>query len=110
MSPRSAKVTVTIGKKVYILDGQEGVVRHVRTSLSPLSSMPGGQAEKRTSAKNNGFCPIPSDIFTSICMDFVDLDACTDSEGRVWNCCLVVVCRLSGYEFLILSSLVRNNV
>jgi len=43
------------------------------------------------------FCPIPPDIFQSVCMDFVDLDPTRDSQGNLFDCCFVVVCRLSGY-------------
>ena len=43
------------------------------------------------------FCPIPPDIFTSICMDFVDLEATKGMDGLPYDSALVVVCRLSGY-------------
>ena len=43
------------------------------------------------------FCPIPQEIFSSLCMDFVDIELVKDTEGRQFDCCLVIVCRLSGY-------------
>ena len=32
-----------------------------------------------------------------MCMDFVDIEPVKDTEGRQFDCCLVIVCRLSGY-------------
>ena len=43
------------------------------------------------------FCPIPSDIFSSLCMDFLDLPKCQGPDGAEYDYVLVVVCRLSGY-------------
>ena len=43
------------------------------------------------------FVPIPEDIFTSICMDFVDIPECLSTDGKLFDCCFVIVCRLSGY-------------
>ena len=43
------------------------------------------------------FFPIPPDVFTSLCMDFLELEACTGTDGKVYDYVLVVVCRLSGY-------------
>ena len=36
------------------------------------------------------FCPIPHEIFTSLCMDFVDLDTCKTADGVVYDCCFVM--------------------
>jgi len=43
------------------------------------------------------FFPIPQDIFSSICMDFLELEPCTGSDGKEYNYVWVIVCRLSGY-------------
>ena len=43
------------------------------------------------------FFPIPEDIFSSICMDFLSLEACIGADNRKYDQILVVVCRLSGY-------------
>jgi hypothetical protein len=43
------------------------------------------------------FCPVPEDIFTSLCIDFVDLPAVTGTDGRQYDYVMVIVCRLSGY-------------
>ena len=43
------------------------------------------------------FCPIPQEIFTSLCMDFVDLEKCKSPDGNLYDCAFVIVCRLSGY-------------
>jgi hypothetical protein len=43
------------------------------------------------------FSPVPSQIFSSLCMDFVTLSKVTDSEGRTFDTVLVIVDRLSGY-------------
>ena len=43
------------------------------------------------------FFPIPQEIFSSLCMDFVDLEPCKGTDGCTYDYCLVIVCRLSGY-------------
>ena len=43
------------------------------------------------------FFPIPDEIFSSLCMDFVDIEPCKDNEDKSYDCCFVIVCRLSGY-------------
>jgi transposase InsO family protein len=43
------------------------------------------------------FCPVPEDIFSSLCMDFVDLPTVTGTDGRLYDYVMVIVCRLSGY-------------
>ena len=69
-------------------------MRGCRTSLSDMS---GGQAEKDQVPGTIDFCPIPHEIFTSLCMDFVDLDSCKTADGSLYHCCFVIVCRISGY-------------
>ena len=58
------------------------------------------QAVKQRHGKPTGsldFFPIPDDIFSSLCMDFLELEPCKGSDGKEYNYVLVVVCRLSGY-------------
>jgi hypothetical protein len=55
------------------------------------------KARKGPSQGTLDFCPIPADIFSSLCIDFVDLPSCRDSEGKQFDCAMVIVCRLSGY-------------
>ena len=58
------------------------------------------QAVKPRTGKSPGtldYFPIPQDIFTSLCMDFLELETCKGRDGREYNYVLVVVCRLSGY-------------
>jgi transposase InsO family protein len=43
------------------------------------------------------FSPIPQDIFSSLCMDFLELEPCKGIDGKEYNYVLVIVCRLSGY-------------
>ena len=43
------------------------------------------------------FCAIPQDIFTSLCMDFVDLESVRSLDDQSYDCCLTIVCRLSGF-------------
>jgi len=43
------------------------------------------------------YVPIPEDIFSSLCMDFVDLEPSTGTDGKSYDCIFVIVCRLSGY-------------
>ena len=44
--------------------------------------------------------PIPSDVFSSLSIDFVDLPE-AESGGVKYDYCMVVVCRLSGYVLAI---------
>ena len=58
------------------------------------------QAVKPRKGKPPGsmdFFPIPEDVFSSLCMDFLQLEACIGSDGKKYDYILVVVCRLSGY-------------
>ena len=58
------------------------------------------QAVKKKSNAKQGtldYVPIPDDIFSSLCMDFVQLPACKDLDDNIVDSVLVVVCRLSGY-------------
>ena len=62
------------------------------------------QAVKKKANSREGtldFLPIPEDIFSSICMDFLQLPTCTDADGQEFYYALVVVCRLSGYVLAI---------
>jgi transposase InsO family protein len=43
------------------------------------------------------FFPVPPDIFTSLCMDFLELEPCKGADGKIYDYVFVVVCRLSGY-------------
>ena len=43
------------------------------------------------------FFPIPEDVFSSLCMDFLELESVKGSDGKEYNYVLVIVCRLSGY-------------
>jgi hypothetical protein len=43
------------------------------------------------------FCPVPEEIFSAICIDFVDLPAVLGTDDRLYDYVMVVVCRLSGY-------------
>ena len=43
------------------------------------------------------YWPIPEDIFSSLCMDFLSLDPVQDVKGDTYDQLLVIVCRLSGY-------------
>lgn len=43
------------------------------------------------------FVPIPDEIFSSLCMDFVAIPEVKDSNGQSYDCAFVIVCRLSGY-------------
>ena len=43
------------------------------------------------------YWPIPDEVFSCLCMDFVDLPSCQDAEGATFDYALVIVCRLSGY-------------
>jgi hypothetical protein len=43
------------------------------------------------------FFPVPNDIFTSLCMDFLELEPCKGTDDKIYDYILVVVCRLSGY-------------
>jgi len=47
------------------------------------------------------YFPIPNDIFTSICMDFLQLEPCKDHDDKTYDYVLVIVCRLSGYVMAI---------
>ena len=54
----------------------------------------------KPSGKNYGtldFCPIPSQVFSSLCMDFLSLPKVTGSDGHLYDSVFVVVDRLSGY-------------
>ena len=42
-------------------------------------------------------CPIPEEIFSHLCMDFLELDPCEDVNKTVYDYFFVIVCRLSGY-------------
>ena len=58
------------------------------------------QAVKKKTAKRQGtmdFVPIPEDIFSCLCMDFVQFPLCKDLDDSLVDSVLVVVCRLSGY-------------
>ena len=58
------------------------------------------QAVKQRRGKPPGsldFFPIPEDVFSSLCMDFLELEPCKGSDGKDYNYVLVIVCRLSGY-------------
>ena len=44
--------------------------------------------------------PIPSDVFSIVSMDFVDLPL-TEHNTIKYDYCMIVVCRLSGYEMAI---------
>ena len=58
------------------------------------------QAVKPRSGRSPGtldFCPIPDQIFGSLCMDFVDLPEITTKSGEIYNYAFVIVCRLSGF-------------
>jgi len=43
------------------------------------------------------YFPIPNDIFSHLCMDFLQLDPCQDAEGEPFDYVFVIVCRLSGF-------------
>jgi len=58
------------------------------------------QAVKQRHGKAPGsldFFPVPEDIFSSLCMDFLELEPCKGTDGKEYNYVLVIVCRLSGY-------------
>ena len=58
------------------------------------------QAVKKKNNTRNGtldYVPIPEDIFSCVCMDFLELPACVDNAGEHFDYVLVIVCRLSGY-------------
>ena len=58
------------------------------------------QAVKKKNNVRHGtldYVPIPEDIFSSLCMDFVQFPACRDLDDKIVDSVLVVVCRLSGY-------------
>ena len=43
------------------------------------------------------FCPVPSQIFSSLCMDFLSLPKVTGKDGNQYDSVFVIVDRLSGY-------------
>lgn len=43
------------------------------------------------------FFPIPTEIFTFLCMDFLELETCKGIDDKSYGNVLVIVCRLSGY-------------
>ena len=43
------------------------------------------------------YVPIPEDVFSNLCMDFLQLPLCTDVDGVIYDYILVMVCRLSGF-------------
>ena len=43
------------------------------------------------------FCPIPQEIVSSLCMDFVDIEKCKGADGSIYDSAFVIFCRLSGY-------------
>ena len=54
----------------------------------------------KPSSKSYGtldYCPVPSQIFSSLCMDFLSLPKVSDSSGEQFDSVFVVVDRLSGY-------------
>ena len=58
------------------------------------------QAVKKKTNTRHGtldYVPIPEDIFSSLCMDFVQFPSCKDLEDNIIDSVFVVVCRLSGY-------------
>ena len=42
------------------------------------------------------FCLIRDKIFSSLCMDSVDIEPCKDNEDKTYDCWFVNDCRLSG--------------
>ena len=63
------------------------------------------QAVKKKTNKRQGtldYVPIPEDILTCLCMDFVHFPLCKDLDDSMADSVLVVVCRLSGYVLGIL--------
>ena len=60
------------------------------------------QAVKKKGNKRHGkldYVPIPEDVFTCLCMDFVRFPSCKNLDGTMIDSVLVVLCRLSGYAF-----------
>jgi transposase InsO family protein len=58
------------------------------------------QAVKPRQGRSPGtldFCPIPEDIFSSLCMDFLEVPEIKDKQGNSWNYIFVIVCRSSGF-------------
>ena len=58
------------------------------------------QAVKPRNGRSPGtldYCPIPDQIFTSLCMDFLDVPTVSDANGTTFDYIFVVVCRCSGY-------------
>ena len=58
------------------------------------------QSVRKRSGKRPGtldYFPIPEDIFSHICADFLQLDPCQDDEGNTFDYIFVIVCRLSGF-------------
>jgi hypothetical protein len=58
------------------------------------------QAVKKKASLRHGsldYVPIPEDVFSSLCMDFVQLPECQDIDGTAYDQILVIVCRLSGF-------------
>ena len=43
------------------------------------------------------FCPVPDQIFSSLCMDFLSLPKVTGQDGQQYDSVFVIVDRLSGY-------------
>ena len=43
------------------------------------------------------YCPVPQQVFSSLCIDFLSLAECTDEDGNKYDYVMVVVDRLSGY-------------
>jgi hypothetical protein len=63
--------------------------------LSALSDLSGCKTTAWKSTKFFlDFFPVPEDIFSSLCMDFLELEPCKGQDGKEYNYVLVIVCRL----------------
>ena len=75
-------------RELYVLCERECRTCQVCQAVKPRSGRQPGTLD---------FCPIPEQIFASLCMDFLDVPEVTDSHGNCWNYIFVIVCRTSGY-------------
>jgi hypothetical protein len=99
--PGPQKTVIMTQRQFYLGVGHKALIRMARDICSRCYIC---QAVKPRRGKQPGtmdFCPIPEDIFSSICMDFVDLPSVEGIDGRTYDYVMVVVCRLSGYVIAI---------
>jgi len=95
--PGAPKLLSSVKRRHYFSISESDVLREC---VSVCQHCPIYQAVKQRHGKapsSLDFFPIPEDVFSSSCMNFLELEPCTGSDGKEYNYVLVIVCRLRGY-------------